>query len=46
MHNLANDAVYSKMIGSYSEQLKEWMRQQNDAGAVVDKEFQAPKKDN
>ncbi|MCS3799433.1 sulfatase [Niastella sp. OAS944] len=39
MHNLAGDAAYTKMIGTYSEQLKEWMRQQNDAGAVVDKEI-------
>lgn len=43
LNNLAGDASYTKMIATYTAQLKEWMQQQHDEGAAEDKEFQNKK---
>jgi N-sulfoglucosamine sulfohydrolase len=45
LHNLANDPAYAGMIKTYSARLKEWMQQQNDEGASIDKAFQNGKKE-
>ncbi|MBO9204333.1 MULTISPECIES: sulfatase family protein [Niastella] len=46
LHNLANDPGYANRITAYNARLKEWMQQQKDEGASIDKEFQNPKKEN
>lgn len=39
LKNLADDPVYAKQIGQMGAALKEWMKQQGDEGAVVDRVY-------
>ncbi|MGV3638960.1 MAG: sulfatase [Adhaeribacter sp.] len=39
-HNLAASASHQQLIARYSAELKNWMKQQGDAGAALDVEFQ------
>jgi arylsulfatase A-like enzyme len=43
LHNLADDPAYASMIATYSARLKEWMQQQHDEGASIDKVYQTSK---
>jgi hypothetical protein len=43
LHNLANDASYHKQIDAYSHKLKDWMTQQRDEGAAIDKDYKNQK---
>jgi arylsulfatase A-like enzyme len=44
LHNLAGDPAWSKKIAEYNIKLKEWMQQQGDEGASIDKVYQTQKK--
>lgn len=46
LHNLAGDTAYASLISTYRARLKEWMQQQNDEGASVDRVYQTSKKEN
>jgi hypothetical protein len=46
LHNLANDAANASMITAYSARLKEWMQQQHDEGASVDRVYQTANNEN
>ena len=39
LQNLAGNPVHQKQIDSYTRVLKDWMKQQGDEGAVVDKVY-------
>ena len=39
LNNLASNANYSKLINFYQSKLNEWMQQQGDEGAAIDKPF-------
>lgn len=39
LNNLAGDAAYANMIATYTARLKEWMQQQNDEGASIDRKY-------
>ncbi|TCD05593.1 heparan N-sulfatase [Pedobacter frigidisoli] len=39
MHNLLEDKNYQKLIGEYQIKLKNWMRDQGDEGATVDRVY-------
>ncbi|OQP58869.1 sulfatase family protein [Niastella populi] len=43
LNNLAGDAAYATLVKTYSARLKEWMKQQNDDGASVDRVYQLSK---
>lgn len=39
LNNLAGDAAYANIIATYTARLKEWMQQQNDEGASIDRKY-------
>lgn len=39
LHNLANDPAYANMVKEYDNQLKQWMKEENDPGASADKHY-------
>jgi arylsulfatase A-like enzyme len=45
LHNLAGDAKYKMLMDEYSKRLKEWMKQQGDEGASVDKNYKQDSKE-
>lgn len=46
LHNLAGDASYKKLIDTYAVKLKDWMKQQGDAGAIIDRDYKNEKQAN
>jgi len=45
LHNLAADAKYKSMVAEYSQRLQQWMKQQGDEGASVDKIYDKESKE-
>lgn len=45
LHNLANDLRYGALVKKYSDQLHQWMEQQGDKGAAMDKPIRKPKEE-